>query len=184
MATPANACLAALGPHTLDSTTCAPVFGTPAERSANFSQRATQRLAITAGYESIDITYSEGALSPPRPISLASLQLLQTVSIPGCERVALVLIAEDLARRSGCATGIYAVRRDDKIGIKNAVTAIFSGGLLLSRDQVLRVLVPKDAEPPIFRMVWQSKWRIPETPLTSTASPSPFPRANGYGSRR
>lgn len=172
-----NACVAALGPRTLNSATCPQVFGTSAEREANAAQRKLQRVSVSRGYASVDITYSEGQLAPPQSISLAGVELLRTASYAGCEPAALVRMTQDLAARSGCVAGTYAAHTDDKIGIKNAIVAIFDGGLLLSREQALRVLVPKETEPPFFRMIWQSKWRIPENP-TSTVAASPTPHPN------
>lgn len=111
---------------------CPGAFGDEALRSDNRVVRRERLVLAEQGPHYIDVVDTVG-WSPPEAVRFRGLELLDTPTGPGGERVAVVRLDERFG--SGCSPGLYRLRIDDSIGTGRRLVAILDGMLLIERDE-------------------------------------------------
>jgi hypothetical protein len=166
--TPALALLLAFGAAPPGA--CPALFGPVATRATGIEE-------VFEGPDCVDIVQS-ARFTAPVAVQVRGLELAGT---DPATHVATLRVTAELA--STCAPGLYRVAAGSAVGDMQVLAVLQTSLLLLDGERLAFLSLPGQPAP-VFRMTWESPWRLVSTPSESSAtavSPNADPRsAPGY----
>jgi len=133
---------------------CPKLFGGPKSRKRAEARRA--RLLHMVLEEPSGITIAHSHLrwtGDPHQLEIEGVELV-SIDDETSPRTAVLRVSGQAAGRVSCDPGPYRVSRDDAIGRRTRILAVFGDGVLVEHGGRLGYLLAPDADPPRWLVAW------------------------------